>query len=532
MHLFTIIAFASLFWHAEGPNDWPKLVTGTWQTALVVLGQLPLLAVLASLAGARTRHLFKRHPNAPQIAQHFHHKTTFILRIILTIGFLFATLTTPWPDWFRFDQVAPELQVFADHIALTPFFAGAIILWIVAFPIERAARLEDPVIIQASPQAGTQETQPPWKLRTYLDFNIRHHLLVVAIPLTFILFGSNVVRGRDDAIKDFFGAWWAPDVLLGAVAGCVFLFAPILLVKIWHTSPIQQGPLRIKLENICNRINLRVKDILVWNTDNLMINAAVMGIIPQVRYVLLSDALLDTMSDEQIEAVFGHEAGHVRHNHIPHFLLFAFVGWLIVAGIMELLAQLSLTTDGPQLSLLTIQTVGIVATLIIWGLGFGWLSRRFERQADTFGAFCVTPTADNCKTPCSLHLDNESCGTGLQPVHPSPLQQRQSTPICATGANIFASALARVATLNGIPREEKSWRHSSIAYRVKFLRTLAADPKRAARFTAIIKRAKRTLLIAAIVGIVASLAYWKYAPQPALLRIQTGVPTTNGVSPS
>ncbi len=517
MHLFTIIAFASLFWHAEGPNDWPKLVTGSWQTAAAVLGQIPLLALLASLAGARTRHLLKRNPNAPKIAQQFHHKTTFILRVLLTIGFILAVLTTPWPDWFHLDQVAPELQVFADLIVLAPFFAGAITLWLIAFPTERAARLSDPFI--SPTQREPLNSPPQWKLRSYLDFNIRHHLLVVAVPLTCILFGSNIVRGRDAAITKLFGAWWAPDVLLGAIAGSIFLFAPLLLVRIWHTTPIQPSPLRTKLENICTRINLSTKDILIWNTDNLMINAAVMGIIPQVRYVLLSDALLDAMSDEQIEAVFGHEAGHIRHNHIPNFLLFAFVGWLIVAAIMEGLAHLSLVTESLNLSILTIQSIGIVSTLIIWGLGFGWLSRRFERQADTFGAFCVTPTAENCKTPCSLHLDEK-------PAHPS-----HTAAVCATGAQIFASALDRVASLNGIPREEKSWRHSSIAYRVSFLTALAGDPKRATNFQAVIKRAKRALLITAIVGAIVSLAYWRYAPKPALLRIQTGVETTKMVSP-
>lgn len=513
MHLFTIIAFASLFWRAEGPNDWPRLVTGTWQTVIAVLGQLPLWAALAALAGARTQQLLALHPDTPHKAQHFHHKTTFILRTAMTVGFLFAVLETPWPDWFQFDQVAPELQVFGQLIVLSPFFLATLIFWVIAFPLERAARSKDPMLAQNTP------TECSWKLRSYLDFNIRHHLLVVAVPLTLILFASDVTRGREAQIRQLFGVWWAPDVLLGVVAGCVFLLAPLLLVHIWHTAPLEQGPLRTKLENICKRINLRVKDILVWNSDGLMINAAVMGIIPQVRYVLLSDALLATMSDEQIEAVFGHEAGHVRYHHIPHFLLFAFVGWIIVAGIMELLARISLTDHGPQLSLLAIQAIGVTSTLAIWGLGFGWLSRRFERQADTFGAYCVTPTGDQCATPCTIHLDAR------------PLATAPTTAICATGARIFASALERVAVLNGIPREERSWRHSSIAYRVRFLLSLASDPKRADRFDRVVRRAKRFLLVTAVLGSVASLCYWKWTPQPALLRVQTGGLTAKMVSP-
>ena len=80
-------------------------------------------------------------------------------------------------------------------------------------------------------------------------------------------------------------------------------------------------------------------DLLVWRSDGMMINAAVMGLLAPVRYVLLSDGLLATMNVSQIEAVFGHEAGHVRHRHIQHFLLFALAGWFLVVGLMELLVR-------------------------------------------------------------------------------------------------------------------------------------------------------------------------------------------------
>src|SRR5262249_17869653 len=137
-----------------------------------------------------------------------------------------------------------------------------------------------------------------------------------------------------------------------------------------------------------------------------MINAAVMGIFPGTRFVLLSDALLAGMSDREIEAVFGHEAGHVRHRHIQHFLLFAFVGWIAVAGIMEILARdVYVAGFAGKTPALAVQGVGVVATVVIWGVGFGWVSRRFERQADLFGARCVTADHEGCAIPCSVHLE-------------------------------------------------------------------------------------------------------------------------------
>jgi STE24 endopeptidase len=237
-----------------------------------------------------------------------------------------------------------------------------------------------------------------------------------------------------------------------------------------------------------------------------MINAAVMGVIAPLRFVLLSDALLSSMNLKQIEAVFGHEAGHVHHRHIQHFLLFAVAGWLAVAGTMELAATALSSGSSPErIPLAVIEGVGLCATVIIWGLGFGWLSRRFERQADLFGAQCVTPPAAECTLPCSVHLDTETT---------LPSRGR----VCATGAAIFASALDRVAVLNGIPHEERSWRHSSIGSRIRFLTSLAGDPNRLQRFERVIRRAKTALLVSAVVGLVVAGFYWMAVPEPAILR--------------
>ena len=67
---------------------------------------------------------------------------------------------------------------------------------------------------------------------------------------------------------------------------------------------------------------MRYRDILVWHTHYNMGNAAVMGVVPQMRYVLLSDLLLERMDDEQIEAVFAHEIGHVVHRHMVWYVIF------------------------------------------------------------------------------------------------------------------------------------------------------------------------------------------------------------------
>ena len=60
------------------------------------------------------------------------------------------------------------------------------------------------------------------------------------------------------------------------------------------------------------------------------------------RYVLLTDALIETSSPAEVAAVFGHEVGHVAHRHLPFFGFF-FLGSL---GVMSLTAQVFSISEG------------------------------------------------------------------------------------------------------------------------------------------------------------------------------------------
>lgn len=490
MHVLTILAFAVLFWEAEDPGRWLAVGPDDWAVTLCVSLGTPLVVAIAAIGAARrAQRLLLRYPEAAHIGQLFHHRTTLLLRIAALGGFTAATFLTQWPHWFRWGRGIPALQIAGDLIVLAPFVVGQIAVWWASFSFESAQHVD---AVFATPGVDSN-SERRCSLRRYMDFQLRHHLLVVAVPLVLILFFANVFRGYEEELSEAMGWTWTADALLGLTAGCVFVLAPLLLRHIWRTHPLEPGPLRSQLQALCQRIGLHCRDILVWNSDGMMINAAVMGLIPRVRYVMLSDALLDTMNTQQIEAVFGHEAGHVRHRHIQYFLLFAFVGWLVVAGVMELLARgAGAGESASDSTALLIPVAGVGASVLVWGVGFGWLSRKFERQADMFGAQCAMPDVGGCTLPCSVHLDRLVAADGRGAV----VRDR----VCMTGASVFASALDRVAVLNGIPHEERSWRHSSIGSRIRFLMAMAADPGLAGRFSRSVQRTKQAMALAAVIG--------------------------------
>ena len=415
-------------------------------------------------------------------------------------GFAVTVFFTRWPAWFQFSDEKTVFQVFGDLAVVGSFLASLVAIWIGSYPFESSLRkIEEPGEVQAEGRTASQDGG----LTAYLDFHVRHYFLVIAAPMTIILFASNVLRANEDALRRWSGSVFAPDIGLGTVAAFVFVISPLLLKRIWRTSPLPEGEIRSRLESLYGKIDLRFRDILVWHSGGLMINAAVMGVFAPVRYIMLSDALLDSMNQRQIEAVFGHEAGHVKHRHMQHLLLFALVGWLMVAGLTEWLARSSqLWGSGPSLAATVAQGGGLIATVAFWAICFGWMSRRFERQADAFGARCVTPEAADCCYPCSVHRDD---------IGSAPSPDR----VCSTGAAVFTSALDRVAVLNGIPHEERSWRHSSIGSRIRFLSSLAADPGKAMRFQRSIRRTKKIVFLAALLGGLISAGYWRSIAQSA-----------------
>ncbi|MFQ5591388.1 MAG: M48 family metallopeptidase [Phycisphaerae bacterium] len=504
MQLLTLLAFAMLFWRGEQPGEWVLVPAGdVFWTMTAVLAPPVILGFSACAAMRIARRMLIERPQTPEAAQRFHHRAVLLLRVGTAVSFGVLVFLTHWPDWFLLGSITPALQIVGDAIVLTPYLANLLVVWVATYPIERYVHQAG----HAEASAETTPTEEAGGLVDYLDFQIRHCFLVIACPMLLILFTSNMTRGHGPWLCEVTGWEWTPEVLLGVVAVGVFVLAPAMLRHIWRTTPLEPGPLRDRLEEACRRVGLRCRDILRWDSRGMMINAAVMGVVASLRFVLLSDALLANMSSKQIEAAFGHEAGHIRHRHIQHFLVFAALGWAAVAGVMELAAHALAdpeATGGSPLA--AVEVVGVVATVLVWGVGFGWLSRRFERQADVFGARCVTPKPADCKVPCSVHPDAQTSLTTRGRV-------------CASGAEIFVSALDRVALLNGIPHEEPSWRHSSIGNRMRFLTSLAGDPNRAARFETSIRRTKRALIALALASAALTAYYWITVPEPAIFQL-------------
>lgn len=286
------------------------------------------------------------------------------------------------------------------------------------------------------------------EVRRVRGFQVRLFLSAI-LPIVVFVALSSAIRSSERL-----RAYLEEVALLNALLTVLLLgffvtVLPELLRRTWDTVPVERGGLRDMLEELARSARFRCRDLLVWRTANQMANAAIVGFTPQSRIVLFSDALLAQLRPNEVAAVFAHEIGHARRHHAAAFAAFAVLAFL---GLDLAFTWIDLSSEGVAVGL-------FAAGMLAWYLAFGYLSRRFELEADLE----------------SVELLGE--------------------------AGALADALHAVVGAHA--HERSSWRHFSTAKRVRFLAAVQADPglgQRLRRGLAAWRIVIVLLLIAAVAG--------------------------------
>ncbi|HPF39435.1 MAG TPA: M48 family metallopeptidase [Phycisphaerae bacterium] len=486
---------------------------GLLMTVGFVLLQIPVMAILSGIGAVRTQYRLdgtpEGHDDAADELSWFQQVELFVVASMLVL----TMVCTSWPTIVRKAWGLDAYPLVAELVMLAPTAIALLASWTMQYRAEVRLRLESlegpaeegdaPRIakntggLEAIQLARRRPDPEATGLLPFLVDKVRHHILFLAIPMCVIVFAKHLIDSYNDS-----GATWLIKLpgdknarmlilqtALGTVSFIVLAMAPVMLRYIWATERLPDGPLRRRFERTCERIGLKYREILLWHTHGMAVNAAVMGFIAPLRYIMVSDALLETMDDSEIEAVFGHEAGHVRHWHLPFFGVFAIVS-MYVAGGATLLATWLYVKFNTPVDYGVVQLVGLTSLLGMWLFGFSWLSRKFERQADLYGVRCVTPDIQSCVQYCPVH--GETRGPGL----------------CVSAVHLFGATLGRIADLNGIPREAPSWRHGSIQSRCALLERFATDAAALRKFDDYVLQIKLGLIALALIGSV--IAAWLY----------------------
>ena len=360
-----------------------------------------------------------------------------------------------WPQLVRFNWRLDRVWLVDDLLILAPVLVPMVLSWAAFYEVDRALR-----------GRADQGAAPAESLSTrcqYVLTHVRHYLGVFLVPLLVLV----AVQDAAQLWAPQLGHGWRAVALYAVPLGLLLLGFPLLLRYIWRTSPLGPGPLRERLEAAARRAGLAVREILVWHTGGMLVNAAVAGFLPQCRYVFLTDGLLANLTDQEIEAVFWHEVGHVRHRHLGLrvvAMLAPLSLWILsnqlfpelAATLRDRLAHGGLGVQVP-VSLVALAAMSAYVLLV-----FGRFSRLLECQADLYA--------------CRM------------------LQPEGEIPPAVT----FMLALEKLAAAAALDRKAAGWQHGSVAARVAFLVHVAGDTDRQRRFQRGIRLRAALLLIAVV----------------------------------
>lgn len=365
----------------------------------------------------------------------------YLSRWAVTAGHALACLVLGWPGAVR--AAAGDWVLLDEVLIIAPPMLGFVGLWAAQYGVER--RVWEAELIRRLDDGGVPARMP--RRWAYALEQFRHHAAPVLLPVAALGGWAELL---DRAALAALQRGWVSESIIPAwmeglsLAGFIVLvlLAPLGLRWVWLTEPLGAGVLRDRLELLCRAQRVRFREILVWRTPGPNINGAVVGLIAPVRYILLTETLLERLPLAQVEAVMAHEAAHARRRHLPWLIGSVLAGmglsWLGVSAGASGLAWADHTFASAAWAEAW-AGIAFAVSLAAAGGAFILVSRAFEEQADAFAV---------------QHLSGWRAGASGAGV-----------TLTAEAAAAMSGALMSVARWHHIPPAKPSWRHGSIALR-------------------------------------------------------------------
>jgi len=314
-------------------------------------------------------------------------------QLLLVLGgiFLAGPLLTCWL-WWSASRAKTEDTTgvwfsyvrFIQWSFIVPFFAwlGAVdslepLKWLSLFGPRWAAYDSD----SSAWPAWVVTWIPPllsWFLCVALSFPVRKKLQRVRMTLLesllqAFLFQASTWIPLALFLQGFFQLFsderWAPAWWVSALAMRIVAVPLLLRVSGMQPQAITQGSLRDRAFALAKRMDVKLRNVYFMPTSRApMANAFA----HRARMIFLTDYLLEKLNRNEVDAVIGHELGHLKRNHsvklLTAYLLFLAAMFWIKPYLMQFLHLPEFT----QYLVLSIPPL----------IGAFAFSRRFEYEAD------------------------------------------------------------------------------------------------------------------------------------------------------
>lgn len=224
------------------------------------------------------------------------------------------------------------------------------------------------------------------KFKTWLLDLMKTSLLVVmlGVPLAAAILWLMNQAGTN---------WWLYAWLLWMGFTLVMIWAyPAFIAPLFNKfSPLQDAELRTRIDKLLQRCGFQSQGVFVVDGSRRSShgNAYFTGFGRNKRIVFF-DTLLESLSDDEVEAVLAHELGHFKRNHIKKSLLLssviALAGFALLAWLMSstwFYSSLGVDRASTHTALILFMIIMPVFAYFVSPL-FSALSRKHEFEADEF----------------------------------------------------------------------------------------------------------------------------------------------------
>lgn len=370
-----------------------------------------------------------------------------------------------WQDVVRGNWGLSNCVLIDELLILTPALIGIFASWLIFFELYRVST------VAGYENGSSQSTDfPTWRnaskqalrrLKPRLEFawlRFRFYLfpplLIFAALRLLLALSQQLVHGDE---------LWSQLGLIVCFLSLVIAL-PFLMLLIWNTEPIRDLELAERLDAHSRENRMDPWQIRCWNTGFQLANAAVIGVLPRLRLVLVSDVVLRAFPTAELDAVVRHEAGHIRGRHacwkfsfmaLPILAMMMHQPWLSQSGTFFL--DLSLGERVLQLVVSPPWGIFLLATLIMTTITSRWLNHQCEFEADLYAI----------KASGVNEVGNRDAKNNLA--------------IDVTRWEAMKMALYRFAAFSGDEMNRSSFFHPSIQRRIEMLDQFQANPETANR---------------------------------------------------
>jgi len=247
-------------------------------------------------------------------------------------------------------------------------------------------------------------------LKLFLSDSLKQFIItpVLVFPLLWGLFYFMEQAGN---------VWWVfASAFIIIFQLFLLLIYPVFIAPIFNKfTPLEEGSLKSRLLKLAEKTGFNTKGIFVMDGSRRSghSNAYFTGF-GKFRRIVLFDTLIQSLTEEELEAVLAHEIGHNKLKHIPKSLIFStlmLTGALFITSLClhwnNLFIAFGYTGPGYHSILIILMICSSPLTFFFSPLSNHW-SRKHEYEADEYACQRIGNSTSLSDALLRLSKDNLS----------------------------------------------------------------------------------------------------------------------------